>query len=76
MNMVLYQAASLANESRLLAELKVYNNPAADVRTIFLALFAFMKKVNMDKIEWKDIKADLGRPLNFAEVDLINLSAN
>ena len=52
------------------------NNPSAHIRETFKALLALRKNVNMDQIAWKDIKADLGKPLNFSEVDLNNLSGN
>ena len=79
MNMVLYNAAKLSlckNDFGFIATLKV---PSPDIVEIFRFLHAFKNNLNPNRVNWEKVKSKNGillKDLNFANVDIDNLSEN
>ena len=79
MNMVLHHAAKLALNKNDLKIVKSLNNPPVEVGQIFQTLHAFKHNLNMNRVDYQMVKSKdgiLSKPLNFANLDIENLSTN
>ena len=79
MNMVLHHAAKLALNKNDLKIVKSLNNPPPGVAEIFQMLHAFKHNLNLNRVDYGMVRSKdgiLAKPLDFADLNIDNLSAN
>ena len=77
--MVLYNAAKLALYNKDLGFIKNLKRPSPDIVQIFQILHAFKNNLNPNRVNWQNVVGKngfLSKEVNFADVDIDNLSEN